>query len=355
MPDPNPESREFDEKMAVPEIDFEISKPATWYFIVGEAIGISPDRNSKSESSKRLQQLFAEKPIDPIVLEGLRSGAGRNGEHLFRSTTSALSHESSDRELEETKSDFRDSLQAFREEYPKIEDIVIPEFEQAKDDLESRRSGYVERFKNAVNFFRPKKSTADVKKATIVASGEMLSSLGTLYNRGEEITIFDGGDVETGTHEFLHSIINPLVQKVEFTDEEVERVGQLIPPNVRDNYEQGAGALSETLINAYLRVFTKETTVKEALMSRYKDLGRSEFDRAMRSGSHFTEMMGKIGVKSFSDWTDDKKEEMYRKYFEDGLMERCVSFYSEYEKEREGKPFFTFEDFFQENYRKLLK
>jgi hypothetical protein len=355
MPDRNPETKEFNDRLDVPEIDFVIHEPGMWSFIIGEAVGFSPDKDSKSQSSKKLQELFAEKPVAPEILEGLRSGIGKYGENLLRFTFAALASEKGKAYKKEAKV-FCDSFKSFREQYPEVKKIVVPEFENARDKMDSKRGEYIEQMQTIIDFFRPKRATADVRKVLVVASGEMLSSVGTVYNMDEEvITIFAGSDVETAGHEFMHCLINPVVEKINFSEAEAGRIKDLVVLYIRVFCNDATEYMEESLINSYLRSYSKGKSVREILLGIYDNIDQLTFTRELKRSKYFSETMRALGVKSYSDWTDKKKEELYERYFQGGLMERCVDFYKEYEVAKRGEPFLTFEDFFLQNYKELLK
>lgn len=229
-------------------------------------------------------------------------------------------------------------------DFVRVERFISADIEKRKDRLSEIKKMVNE----AIGFFKPDASklqnviylpTNPLEKKQ---SGNGLS-LGENFYINSEL-----GNEINEVHEYLHSIINPITEKIELSPDDEEKILKLCPGKLK-NYKYPLSILTEEIIRTYKTGFSGENKVnfdnfKKALLSK----DESEIDDALVQEKARGESLAANAAELLN--SDDLIKKYYEKYIQDGLSERVWSFFESYEASGED-----FEKYCLENYRDILK
>lgn len=205
-----------------------------------------------------------------------------------------------------------------------------------------------EKIGEAIDFFKPKKSS--FKKIVYLPTNplaEKLSGYGIEVGEDFYISAESGNEINE-IHEFLHSIINPIIEHITLTGDEETRVLTLCPDKLKD-YKYPISILIEEIIRTYRTGFRPENEPslenfkKKLLATKKEDLENviaQEKRQGVAMAQNAAELIG----------SDEMIARYYEKYAQDRLAERIWKFFEEYQKSGAE----SFEQFFMHNYRSLL-
>ncbi len=151
-------------------------------------------------------------------------------------------------------------------------------------------------------------------------------------------------------HEYLHSIINPIVQKVSEDLSEKEKEEMLMSANykLQQDYEDFNSVLAETLIRTYNDYYTLKQTYPDfyTFWEKVNELSEKEFQGKIVEGESLYQFCLEKNIKNKQDFSN-YQEEYYEKYVYDGLGEKCFQIYQDYQMQEE-----PFSDYF---HHKIVK
>ncbi len=189
------------------------------------------------------------------------------------------------------------------------------------EDLTERENDFSElkqRNQEAINFFNPKSSK--VKNIIYLPTNPLeQKQTGNGIEVGENFYInSEKGNQVNQVHEFLHSIINPIIAELDLSEEDKKRIIELCPNKLKD-YECPESILAEEIIRTYKTGFKEEN---------------------------------KPGPENYKKFLiDDAAWEYYEKNVRDVFSEEIWKFFEEYQKSKVD----NFEEYFINNYRNILK
>jgi len=211
---------------------------------------------------------------------------------------------------------FTDFYQATKNEIDltEIKDFVGCDMEERKNDFSELKK----RNQEAIDFFNPKSST--IKDVVYLPTNPLeQKQTGNGIEVGEKFYInSEKGNEINQIHEFLHLIINPIITKLDLSEEDKKRIIELCPNRLKD-YEYPESILTEEIIRTYKTGFKEEN---------------------------------KPGVDNFKEFLiDDAAWEHYNKNIRDVFSEEVWNFFEEYQKSE----YKNFEEYFLNNYCNILK
>lgn len=218
-------------------------------------------------------------------------------------------------------------------------------------DIVSRQEGLAslkEDIYQAIDFFHPKNS--EIKEVIFLPtnpleekqSGNGINLEDTYYINS------DKGNRLNEIHEFRHSIINPITEKVKLSSEDEDKIIGLSPKRLRDDYESGESILTEEIIRTYGTGLNQGNvpnlaTFRESLLLANKGKIEEFINKEKSQGISLAESAEEL----LSD--EDLIKKYYESYSQDLLAERIWKFFEDYQHSEE-----CFEDYLIANYKDIL-
>ncbi len=205
-----------------------------------------------------------------------------------------------------------------------------------------------------IDFFRPDKRTTSVKRVNFVLTDPLRrKDSGWAFQSSEELTVVSHIE-NTGNqeHEFLHSIINPIVTKMrEKLDEEQRgKISKLASTDLRDDYgDDWYSLLCEEVIRSYNDVFQHGGAIEtyEGFQQKISSLSEDQFQEALVEKSMFQERCAELEIRSAEDLRR-KSREFYESIGKNPLREIMLGLYQEYVNRSDREE--NFETFFLRNF-----
>ncbi len=251
--------------------------------------------------------------------------------------------------MEET----RIAMNKFQEMYDIMkEDIDIGEINEfLEKDIDSRKEGLVslkEDIFQAIDFFQPK--NLEIKEVIFLPTNPLEEKQSGNGINLEDIYYInsDKGNRLNEIHEFLHSIINPITERVKLSSEDEDKIIGLSPKRLRDDYESGESILTEEIIRTYGTGLNQSNvpnlvTFRESLLLANKGKIEEFINKEKSQGISLAESAEEL----LDD--EDLMKKYYERYSQDLLAERIWKFFEDYQHS-EG----CFEDYFITNYKDIL-
>lgn len=201
---------------------------------------------------------------------------------------------------------------------------------------------------DAIDFFKPQPS--QIKNVIYLPTNPLArKQSGSGLKLGKNFYInSEYGNRENEVHEFLHSIINPITEKIKLSADDEEKILKLCPDKLRD-YQYALSILTEEIIRTYKTGFTDGNkpnfeNFKKLLLSKDKH----ELEKALIEEKTRGESMA-LSVDELLN-NDELIGKYYEKYSQDVLAERVWRLFEFYKSSGED-----FEKYLLENYRDILK
>lgn len=229
-----------------------------------------------------------------------------------------------------------------------IEPFVADNIEERNEQLPELK----EDLENALKFFKVKEGDIEIKEYIYLPTNPLYKKQS---GNGMEVGKYWFVNAEMDNrvnqvHEFLHSFINPITENIKFSKGEQEKIKVLAPDWLLEQYPEAMSLLNEVLIRTYKTGLETENDPAFDVFKR-KVLRKlpSELER-------FLVEERKRGFENFANNVADfQKEDVLKKYYEryeyNELTVRVWNFYQTYAAQDE----LTFLEYFQKNYKDLLK
>lgn len=367
------EKGEIAETMKVPEIVVQPEKGRQLLSIILK--GHNPDwGNSDSELAKSTKKYFSEHPLNTDIkntIDGLTK-EGVDEESLYNL---ALTYQHPER-TEDALSFFEKYKDTDRKRAEKLQQKLIrametldknPSFrgldnkftKEIKKDIAIRQERLEEsrqRIERLVNFFQPKKETSDIRKVNLVPTDFLYKKQsGQGFSFGKEQIVYSPIDdyyTDGQDHEFLHGVINPIVDKLDnnLSEDHKRKIAELTSGKIKQHYgEECYGShLSEGFIRTYVNFFEKGEKpvtykkLQEAISQRITN--DHQFKELLIDNKELKERFEVLGISNLKEFIE-KSEDYFKMYEENKLDNIIYDFLGDYEQECKNKPEITFEDF----------
>ncbi len=217
-----------------------------------------------------------------------------------------------------------------------------------------------QRIESLIDFFKPDSKTTDVQKISFVPTDPLYrKNSGRAFPAfpGEYIIISHIDNVDNQDHEFLHSIINPIVEKLsqQLTDKQKGEISKLASEKLRQDYGEGYfSLLCEEFIRTYNDVLKKDKSPQtyEDFAKKLNEFSEGGFQKELKQSRNFRLRCDKLGINSLDDLRD-KSLEYFKQFEENHLRDLIFKFYQEYKK-RPNKEGENFEQFVLSEFSKKL-
>ncbi len=340
--------------------------------------GCNPEwGNREHELAKLTERYFTEHPLDQKIKDVIRElqKRGTDEESLYYLS---LAHQHPERaeaafnvlrrhkEIENPEEaqqklaeafNLFDSEQFFRELGDKFT-------EYTKEDIRERERCLAEsekRIKKLIGFFQPKAQTTEIEKVNLLPTDFLYHKRsGKSFGLGKELIVMAPPEdsIDGQAHEFLHGVINPIVDKLDknLSEDHKSKIIKLASGKIKQHYgeENYYSHLCEGFIRTYLNIFEKGR--KPQTLKNFQELisqnipDEKQFQEILAKDKELKQRCEVLNISS--------PEELSGRYFDiyerDRLGETLYRFYQDYKKESSEKPELTFEDFVLQKFTEHL-
>jgi len=263
------------------------------------------------------------------------------------------------KQLQKYKPHIKDPSALIQDIVQKIQSTEMKaSLERANIDAETIRT----RIANLIDYFRPNVSTSRIEQVVLVPAERILTrpDSGMSFRIGNEILIVSpANNLDNLDHEFLHGLINPIVEKIyaNLSEKQRQRICTLANEGLKADYGNlPFSLLCEELIRTYNDVVKRgeEPLSLESFRSKVSELNENTFRTEMAIHQDFRNRMQFLGIDSV-DSLKRKAEEYYNRYVKNELRSQISRLYQAYEAECAETTRVNFEEFLAKNIQHLLE
>ena len=158
---------------------------------------------------------------------------------------------------------------------------------------------------------------------------------GSAFVFGEELVLKTHIDnPDNLEHEFSHSMINPIVEKLSqlLTDEQKEKISQLANKKLKQDYgEEYFSLLCEEFIRTYNDVFKKGEKPQsyEDFVQKISGISDDQFQKFLSQSESLKVRCGELGIVTVEDFKN-KSQEYFERFEKNQLRDLIFELYQEY-------------------------
>lgn len=237
--------------------------------------------------------------------------------------------------------------------------------EASQEDIKKRQENLEatkKRIEDLIDFFKPNPDSTTVQKITILPTGILdKKESGNSYSFGNELIIRSHIDNPKNLdHEFLHSIINPIMDK--FTEKLSEEQRKKIVGSASHNLkvEQGYGEdyyslLAEEFIRTYNDVIQNNESPGslDDFVQKINEISEEGFEETYNKSEKFKKRCEELNIRNLED-LKKKSIEYYEKFEKNELREIIFNLYQDYIKEKSQNEKINFEEFVLMEFNKRI-
>jgi len=224
------------------------------------------------------------------------------------------------------------------------------------EDIKRRNMSLEEikrQFEDSIDFFRPSAKTTRIKKIIILPTDFMWpKESGMAFIMDSELFLLSNVDNPGNLkHEFLHSIINPIIDKLseKLTDDQKLKISRLGSNRLRVEEEYGDGYFS-LLAEEFIRVYNNTIETGEApascdsFLARITAMSESKFTKTVEEKGMIKKYCVQYGIKNLREFKN-KSEDFYNRFMDSELGNIVYAFYQKYIEEKKQNSKIHFEKF----------
>lgn len=361
------------EVMKTPEIIVNEERSAEMLSLILKAKN-SEWGNTESQIAKEAKEYFKKYPLQPEILgflEKIRAlqDGGVDEEALYilaltykhpeRETgafEALAKHKSYIKNPQELQQKIFKTLEIFEQSFSSwFDEKLRSVIEQDKKTRQETVKATRQRIQKLIDFFMPDAATTVVQKVSFVPSDLLYrKDSGRAFVFGEELVIMsDRENPDNLDHEFLHSVINPIVDALSqrLTDKQKEYITQLASGALKEDYgESHYGLLIEEFIRTFNDVFKKgeKPQTYEDFKQRISGIDEKQFQKSLlQDGSLHTRCI-ELGITTIEEFKE-KSKEFFERFVKNQLRDLIFEFYQEYSR-RPDRQNVNFEHFVLGNF-----
>lgn len=224
------------------------------------------------------------------------------------------------------------------------------EIEKDKEAREKILAETKERIERLIAFFKPDSKTTGIRKISLMPTDPLdRVNTGSAFVFGEELVLKTHIDnPDNLEHEFSHSIINPIVEKLsqQLTEEQKEKISQLANIKLKQDYGEGYfSLLCEEFIRTYNDVFKKgeKPQTYEAFVQKISGISEEQFQKFLAESKSLKARCEELGITTVEDFKN-KSQEYFERFERNQLRDLIFEIYQEYSS-RPDKETENFESF----------
>ncbi len=225
--------------------------------------------------------------------------------------------------------------------------------ETEKDIVERERriSENIYRVENMISYFRPDSRTLDIRRVVFIPTSPLLrKNSGRAFRvfPGEEIIMSHIDNIDNQDHEFLHGIINPIVDKLSeiLSSKQKEKISKFASETLKQDYGTGYySLLCEELIRTYIDIYRKGEKVEtyEEFVQKIAKIDGEQFTRGLKNSKSLRKRCEAFGIDSIEAFIG-RSRDYFDKYKENQLRHLIYKLYVDY-SERIKSEDINFEQF----------
>ena len=225
------------------------------------------------------------------------------------------------------------------------------EIERDKNERLKRLAETRKRIKSLIDFFKPDSNTTNVRKLIFVPTDPLYrTDSGRNFSvfPGEQIIISHIDNIDNQDHEFLHGIVNSIIEKLseQLTDEQKEKISQLASKKLKQDYGEGYfSLLCEEFIRTYNDVLKKgeKPQTYEDFVRKISSVSEEQFQKFLAQSESLKARCEELGIKTIEDFKN-KSQEYFERFEKNQLRDLIFEIYQEY-LNRPNKEAENFEQF----------
>ncbi|MGC8775974.1 MAG: hypothetical protein ACP5QN_01520 [Minisyncoccia bacterium] len=211
--------------------------------------------------------------------------------------------------------------------------VEIEKDKKAREEILGETKARIEKL---ISFFKPDLKTTKIKKISLMPTDPLYrKDSGAAFVFGDELVLKTHIDnPDNLEHEFSHSIINPIVEKLsqQLTDEQKEKISQLANKKLKQDYGEGYfSLLCEEFIRTYNDVFKKGEKPQsyEGFVQKIVGISEDLLQKELLQNKNLKARCDELGIATVEDFKN--KSQKYFELFErNQLRDLIFEIYQEY-------------------------
>jgi hypothetical protein len=318
--------------------------------------------------AKETMHYFRDNPLNPEIIKTIKDfhTQGVDEETLYNLALTYQHPERTKKVLEmvakykphiKNPEEFRQKLLALLKSFDQtfsaspLAEKFAAGIEQDKNERLKRLAETRKRIKSLIDFFKPDSNTTNVRKLIFVPTDPLYrTDSGRNFSvfPGEQIIISHIDNIDNQDHEFLHGIVNPIIEKLseQLTDEQKEKISQLASEKLKQDYGEGYfSLLCEEFIRTYNDVLKKgeKPQTYEDFMRKISSVSEEQFQKFLAQSESLKVRCKELGIKTIEDFKN-KSQEYFERFEKNQLRDLIFEIYQEY-LNRPNKESENFEQF----------
>lgn len=349
-----PKTKSF-EMFEIPEIVIQREQGAHLFSLILKAH--NPDWGGKDSAlAKETNKHFEENPLHPEIpafLEKIKAlqGGGVDEEVLYILALTYKHAERTEQAFEviaKYKPYIEDSQElqqgVFRvlqliEESPDLSLLEQQFVQEAEKDMAKRQNNLPEteqRIQGLIDFFKPDPTTTNIQKIILTPTDPLYkkdSGRGFVFGN-EQVLMSHIENPNNLEHEFLHAVINPIIDKLleKLTDQQKERILQIASNKLKQDYgESSYSILCEELIRTFNDVFKKRERPQtyEDFLERISEIDEEQFQASLLQSESLKARCEELAILTIEDFKE-KSQEYFEQFEKNQLRDLIFELYQEY-------------------------
>lgn len=192
------------------------------------------------------------------------------------------------------------------------------------------------RIEKLIAFFKPDSKTVKIRRISLMPTDPLdRVDTGSAFVFGEELVLKTHIDnPDNLEHEFSHSMINPIVEKLsqQLTDEQKEKISKLANEGLKQDYGEGYfSLLCEEFIRTYNDVFKKgeQPQTYETFAQKNSSITGEQFQKFLAESKNLRARCTELGIATIEDFKN-KSQEYFERFKKNLLRDLIFEIYQEY-------------------------
>ncbi len=363
-----PEKKEANfEVMKTPEIVIQEEKGIQLFSLLLKAENLEWGE-TETPLAKETVDYFRDNPLNPEIIKTIKDFHAQGvDEETFYNLALTYRHPERAEKVLETVAKYKPHVKNPEEVHQKLLALLesfdqtfstsllakkfATEIEQDRSERLTRLAETRKRIENLIDFFKPDSKTTNVRKLSFVPTNPLYKknygiSFSTFPN--EQIIISHIDNIDNQDHEFLHGIVNPIVEKLsqQLTDEQKKKISQLTSGKLKQDYgEDYFSLLCEEFIRTYNDVLKRgeKPQTYEDFMQKISSITENQFKKFLTESENLKARCEQLGITSIEDFKN-KSQEYFEKFERNQLRDLVFEIYQEYinRPDKEAKNFEQF-------------
>ncbi len=239
-----------------------------------------------------------------------------------------------------------------------IEEATLKDIESRKENIDYTKK----RIEDVTDFFKPKTATSKIDKVTVMPTDFLFpKESGKAFRLGNEVILQSQIENPKGLdYEFLHPVINPIIEKLssKLTEEQKEKIVKMGSHNLKVEQKYGNDyfrLLCEEFIRTYNELIqdVKTPVTIEDFEKEINEMDEVGFAEILSQKENLKNRFKKLDISTLKD-LKSKSRKFYNEFEKNDLREIVFLFYQKYIHEREENEKVTFEDFVLEKFNEEI-